>query len=69
MSSVYKANTHVSYVCSVHGGKRNAEVESIRNKENMNMFKDHECMSHFIDKYKEMRNLWEVKHIYITINK
>ncbi|PIO11324.1 hypothetical protein AB205_0090660 [Aquarana catesbeiana] len=62
MRSVNKANMHVSYVRSLRGGKRNAEDASVRNKENMNKFKDHEFMSHFIDKYREMRNLWEVKH-------
>ncbi|PIO37488.1 hypothetical protein AB205_0203100, partial [Aquarana catesbeiana] len=62
MRSVYNANKHVLNVCSVHKGKTNAEVASIRNYENMNEFKDHEFMSHFIDKYREMRNLWEVKH-------
>ncbi|PIO10962.1 hypothetical protein AB205_0077570, partial [Aquarana catesbeiana] len=33
------------------------------NEENMNAkFKEPEFLSAFIDKYREMRNLWEVKH-------
>ncbi|PIO27930.1 hypothetical protein AB205_0157270 [Aquarana catesbeiana] len=43
--------------------ERGTEVVSIGNEEKMNSkFKDPEFMSQFIDKYREMRNLWEVKH-------
>ncbi|PIO36772.1 hypothetical protein AB205_0190900 [Aquarana catesbeiana] len=38
------------------------EIASVRSEKKMNKFKDPEFMSSFIDKYREMRNLWEVKH-------
>ncbi|PIO09734.1 hypothetical protein AB205_0072640 [Aquarana catesbeiana] len=42
---------------------RGTEVASVRNEENMNAkFKDPDFLIAFIDKYREMRNLWEVKH-------
>ncbi|PIO23505.1 hypothetical protein AB205_0037150 [Aquarana catesbeiana] len=61
MRSVYKANTHVPYVrCAVESG---TEVGSVRDEEKMNTkFKDPEFLTQFIQKYREMRNLWEVKH-------
>ncbi|PIO10333.1 hypothetical protein AB205_0214550 [Aquarana catesbeiana] len=64
MRSVYKANTHVSYILTyvLCVEERGTEVASVRNEEKMNKFKDPEFMSSFIDKYREMRNLWEVKH-------
>ncbi|PIO16074.1 hypothetical protein AB205_0132250, partial [Aquarana catesbeiana] len=37
-------------------------VASDQNEEKMNKFKDPEFMSQFIGKYREMRNLWQVKH-------
>ncbi|PIO32688.1 hypothetical protein AB205_0135210 [Aquarana catesbeiana] len=60
MRSVYKANPHVPYVRSVHG---ESEVMSVRNEAKINnKFKDPEFLIPFIEKYREMRNLWEVKH-------
>ncbi|PIO23961.1 hypothetical protein AB205_0094300 [Aquarana catesbeiana] len=60
MRSVYKANPHVLYVRSVH---EESEVMSVRNETKMNnKFKDPEFMTAFIEKYREMRNLWKVKH-------
>ncbi|PIO15452.1 hypothetical protein AB205_0209560 [Aquarana catesbeiana] len=39
------------------------EVASVRDKEKMNnKFKDPEFLTQFIEKYREMSNLWEVKH-------
>ncbi|PIO09851.1 hypothetical protein AB205_0173110, partial [Aquarana catesbeiana] len=39
------------------------EVVSIQNEENMNAkFKDPDFFIPFIEKYREKRNLWEVKH-------
>ncbi|PIO12398.1 hypothetical protein AB205_0054460 [Aquarana catesbeiana] len=42
---------------------RGTEVTSVQNEEKMNAkFKDPEFFIAFIEKYREMRNLWEVKH-------
>ncbi|PIO24932.1 hypothetical protein AB205_0142200, partial [Aquarana catesbeiana] len=39
------------------------EVVSVQNEEKNNTkFKDPEFLTQFIEKYREMRNLWEVKH-------
>ncbi|PIO13657.1 hypothetical protein AB205_0107160, partial [Aquarana catesbeiana] len=46
-------------LCAEEGGK---EVASVLNKAKLNHFKDPEFMAIFIDRYKEVRNLWEVKH-------
>ncbi|PIO14920.1 hypothetical protein AB205_0132100 [Aquarana catesbeiana] len=60
MHSVYKANPHVPYIHSVRGA---SEVTSVQNKAKLNnKFKDPEFLIQFIEKYREMRNLWEVKH-------
>ncbi|PIO11905.1 hypothetical protein AB205_0099480 [Aquarana catesbeiana] len=60
MRSVYKADMHVPYVRSVC---RASEVTSVQNKAKINnKFKDPEFLIPLIEKYREMRNLWEVKH-------
>ncbi|PIO36897.1 hypothetical protein AB205_0044540 [Aquarana catesbeiana] len=42
---------------------RGTEFVSVRNEENMNTkFKEPEFLTQFIEKYREIRNLWEVKH-------
>ncbi|PIO09964.1 hypothetical protein AB205_0069190, partial [Aquarana catesbeiana] len=58
--ALYIKLTHKCRTCMEEIG---TEVTSNRNKEKMNnKFKDPEFMSQFIDKYREKRNLWEVKH-------
>ncbi|PIN98367.1 hypothetical protein AB205_0157780 [Aquarana catesbeiana] len=61
MRSVYKV--HACVVCTF-GVLRKEDDHAITsyNEEKTNKFKDPEFMSSFIDKYTEMRNLWEVKH-------
>ncbi|PIO32200.1 hypothetical protein AB205_0012750 [Aquarana catesbeiana] len=61
--SVYIKLTRMCRTYVLCTKERGTEVASIRNEEKMNnKFKDPEFMSQFIDKYREMRNLWEVKH-------
>ncbi|PIO31835.1 hypothetical protein AB205_0053260 [Aquarana catesbeiana] len=49
--------------CRTRTEEIGTEVASDRNKgKNNHKLKDPEFMSQFIDKYREMRNLWEVKH-------
>ncbi|PIO11432.1 hypothetical protein AB205_0101990 [Aquarana catesbeiana] len=60
MRSVYKANPHVPYIRSVCGA---SEVTSVRNEAKMNnKFKVPEFLIPFIETYRKMRNLWEVRH-------
>ncbi|PIO26257.1 hypothetical protein AB205_0060860 [Aquarana catesbeiana] len=63
MRSVY---TKLSRMCRTYvlcTEDRGTEVAIVRKEEKMNAkFKDPDFLTQFIEKYREMRNLWEVKH-------
>ncbi|PIO29730.1 hypothetical protein AB205_0096170 [Aquarana catesbeiana] len=50
-------------MCRTYAEESRTEVASIRDEEKINTkFKDPEFLTQFIEKYREMRNPWEVKH-------
>ncbi|PIO28454.1 hypothetical protein AB205_0029430 [Aquarana catesbeiana] len=62
-STVYIKLTRMCLTYVLCAEERETEVTRVRNEAKMNnKFKDPEFLTPIIEKYREMRNLWEVKH-------